>query len=572
MNKYGYFVYEDYPLNAEFTYQTSYQVQTDSDPIQNGIANSGAIDWTTFEAKSKKNLYDTFLPLGSLFDFNRVLYTQHEAEPGNHLMPNVSVDASDKDGYFGNPMQVTFTPDAAYSGSGFALKTFNDYYEIRITVTDEDGTRSKTFERNDDEFYPFIFNGVQSVIVRFLRIKPYSFIKFIAFQFGTIRSFSERDLIGEPTIVNHYSHTGENLEYDTLDLTIRGNKEELNIITGERLTYTTTGQQFYVETATYNNDGTIDITAYDSIALLEGDFLGVYAKTGTAESWIRQALQGDNGTVINVENLFVSEGTQTFSGMLGIIPYKEAAQKLMLGNGVRLRRKNNTYNIFVPHKDFDITANFNEHNIVNGTPTVEELERYGTVRFLKHYYNLNKSGDRVEAFNGLVDIGESTITFSDAFSSLQYYYVSGTDSQGDDILTPVQTSKFIVLEQQSARPHYIKVNNSYTQRIVVVGYPYNESHYGMEYVDSSIPIVYKNNKVNITDCTVMVNLDNYTGFMFGGLAFTYQANKRISFDSVLDATAGDHCQIEFDGKQFEGWITQKKDHMNGLYEYEVMCF
>lgn len=549
MNKYGYFAYEDYPLNATFSrIVPNFSRQYQDYRIYSRVTNLpiGLKDWATFEQNE--------------FDFTQPIWCDNSS----YIMPCVSTDLSDENGFFSSPMTIDITPTEAYSGSGISLKLFNDYYAGGITITDLDGTRTVGIVKNEEEFYPFVFNGMQSMTIKITKVEPYHFLKFAGFQLGRVRIFNDKDLIGEPTIINHFSLTGDDLEYDTLDFTIRDNKSELNIITGERIIYSETNQAFYIDTAVHNSDGTIDISCYDNVAMLEDNFIGVRATTGTASSWIETALQGGKDLAVNVGNMFTT--SQTFSGVIGTDSYREAARLMLLGNAMRVKREDGVFEVFCPQQITDAEVEFNNHNVVS-VPEIELMPKYRVLRFLKHYYTRDVSQGKVEGFNGHVDIGNSRVEFGAPYNSIDWYYVSGTDSNGDDILTPVSSTYFYVIRSGELS---CDVHNEYTQRIVAMGYPFNESSYPIQTVQN-VAVTYKENRINITNCTVLLNLSTYTEFL-NFLKYIYKFDVKMSFRSITDALCGDYVALDIDGVQYNGWVTQKKSNMNGVYDYEVIAY
>jgi len=563
LNKYGYLVYEDYPLVYNATVTTNYAAQEESQPIQKleTLVEEGYHNWATFEKGE--------------FDFEKYLFTY---DPEGK-MAHTSVIISDANGNFERDMIITITPDAAYSGSGFTLRTYNNDYTIVITVTDSDGTRSKTFNKTSDEFYSFVYNGLQSVTINFTKVEPRHFLKVIAYQLGTTRMLQEDDFVEEPKITNNFSLTGEGLEYDTLDFTFRGNKEEFNVITGERITYSKTGQRFYVDSATQNNDGTISVSCYDAVSLLDNDVYAGSVRTASSntEYWAKLLLTKNHDSDISVSIGSLFYENQTFTGYMQEDTFRNLSREFLQGNMLRIKRgKYNKFTVFSPYGTSDFATAFTMHNII-GVPTVETTEQYALIHFSKHRYSVNQKDGKQEVFNGNITKASSLsdtnstehISFSEPYSSLEFYYVSGTDEHDADILSPVESSKFTVVNRWN---NCVDVISLYSERIVIVGYPFKTNYTAINAVNNDIPLVFKNNRLNISDCKVTADKvnDTYTRFK-NALKYIYSFNKIVSLSSVYNANAGDAVKVVFDGYNLKGWITQKTGHMNGVYDYVIAC-
>lgn len=564
MNDFGYFEYDDFPENATATVTQDFQKQTESEDIQvfgTFEARRYYYDYASFEGEG----YDFEKPLFVYEPMTKIAFTTTELSDENGRFP--LTDPEDEYSYF---RDVTITPDRAYSGSGITLKTFNKDYSVYILVTDLDGTKGKFFNKTEDEYYPMQFNGLQSIVLSFRKIEPYSFLKIVGYRLGSVRTLDESIWAENPTLSNYYSLDNESLEYDTLDLVIRGGKEDFNIIEGQKITYSSTLQKFFVNDVTYNENGTISITAYDDISRLEKECRGRMRFGDTIDNILSLAIGGHSDITAYIESTIIPN--QTYSGTLaGDLTYREALRMMLQGNALTLKKIDGAFELFCPSV---YTSDFNVFGITDiiGEPEVEELEKYATVHFSKHRYKLNKKDGKQEVFDGVL---LSAVGFDVRFdepvdtTSTEYYFVIGQNQDGEDILAPVVSSKFILTKQGV---YYRTGVTTYTQRIIMLGYMYNTSYSA---IDAKIPVAinFKNNQLNISDCTVSmdytVSTDDDIDYLSNYLAYIYKFRTKIRLQSLNDYNVGERAQAVWNNNSFRGWITAKKSNLNGIYEYEI---
>lgn len=553
MNRYGYFTFEDFPTGVIGTISIDYNVQL------------GAEDLVQYDRFAPANYHDYASFEKGQFDFEKPLYIPNSANKISH----VSRDLSDEDGYFSNIEMFTVFPDVPCNGSGFSLLTYNEDYTVVITVNDENGTETKTFEKTEDEFFPFPYNGLTSVTFGFRRIEPYRFLKVVGYSFGAVRRLTENDLIGEPEIVNHFSITGEELEYDTLDLTIHGSKENFNIQTGERITHSTTKQAFYVNNCEYNENGTISISCYDHIARLEKLFTGLYANTRDTDTWIENLIKGGySGVNVNMSYPFLAG--QQFEGLIEIMPYREALQMLLCGTAYRLQRSGDIFNVFCPQKQDDFDGNFTVDDIVSD-PQITTHESINKVTFVKYKYKKDKTDGRVEMYHDSIEadsVDSQMIYFNEPAQNLKYYYVVGT-ADDEDILQEIDGTGdgFVVVR---SGVNFVEVNCTVEREYVIKGYPFRETERNLVVKGIRGDTTFYQDDVDISDCTVIISLNDYKTFK-SFLRFVYKYNVTISLDSIKFLDAGDRVKIYLGKRTFSGWITLRRNNLNGVYGYEVAC-
>lgn len=560
MNDYGYFVFEDYPLDAKATISTNYDVQDQSDDIivlkQSDLINLNYTKFATLELDE----FDFFKPL-----YNSEYY-QSQGKIGN-----ISKDLSDTFGRFKDNdvlkhMSINVVPEEHYSGSGFTVMTLMDNYVIRIKVNDKNGIRTQYFFKTTDEFYSFPFDALIDVEFTFSVIQPYHFIKVIGINFGTVRLLQESELVDIPTITNHFSLTGEELEYDILELKVR--QKDMKFVIGERITYSRTKQVFYISNVQTDEEGNASLTCYDDIYRLESKMLGAMRNNDNSATMIQTLLKGSKKDIsVTVDSLLIEN--QTYSGTLDPDSYRETARLMLQGNCGRVKRLgNSSFKVFNPMLDNTIKSEFNDHTITS-VPQIDKSNDPYEVRFSKHYYSEDRTNGKQEFFNGYIrnDGIPEVIEFSGAVSRRATYYVSGTDTDGNDILTPVSSSKFTVI---NGGAYFIEASNLYKERIVCLAYPYKSSTYIISAVNPLPRETFNDTQIRISDCSVIVDMSNYDEFR-EFLLYVYSFNRKISFESITEANAGDYVSITFDGNTYNGWVTSKKDTLNGIFQYEVAC-
>lgn len=550
MNKYGVLTYFDKPSVTRGSITNDLNKQEDSQSIElfDEVLSNGYQDFASFEQGK--------------FDFERPIFTY---DPESKI-PFTTIELSDENGELHNGNYFIFTPDEAYSGSGFTLRTYMEEYDIIINVQDRTGLYRKLFRKTKnqyaDEFFPFIYDGLVKVEIGFGKIPAYHFLQIIGFSLGTIREFGDTDFVSEPQIETHFNLRNEELEYDTLNFSIRGNKEQFYFIAGEKVIYNRTGQEFYVDNAQVNNDGTIDVSCYDKVALLDEVITyGILRQNNIVEdSNIINNLTGGADWTIDttlIENPY-------FSGTIPAETTKrEALLTYMQGCFMCIKRQENKFIFLSPTSaQFDDTpvCEFSNSNVCS-VPEVETLDKITGVHFSRHRYKIDKTQGRVEAFHDNVTKNSNqTLLYGEPYDSVLAYY-----EQSEGNYQPVTSANFTQVE--SGR-YYMTVLNKYNQEIVLMGYPYKVSYTAID-VKPHISSQFKENEIKISDCTICI--DGNTDSIKNHLAYVYSFNQVIKFDSIQEANAGDIVSIKANGIDTVGWIEKKTDYMTGLFSYEVRC-
>lgn len=448
--------------------------------------------------------------------------------------------------------------DEPYSAGGITVKTYFKSYTIRIAAVTSSGTVSKTFRKSatsyTDEFFPIAFDNATKILINFEDLPKNHFFKIIGVSVGGVRFLTEADFVENPTIETNFSLTNEECAFDILSMTIRGGKEDFNFIAGELITEESTGKRFYVDSANLNTNGTIDVTCYDRLAVLEEiPFLGLMRTASPVE--------GDGLiTTAPYELRSTLVSGQTYSGTISSdVSRREALRMFLQGNALCLKRENDTFVYFTPYNEngFEPVVEFDITDICS-EPELEILDKLTRIHFSKHKYNVDTSQGKVEAFRDNVERNvETVISYSEPYTSTGVFY----DNNGT--LVPVSNSEIL-----GSGAYFKKLKNTHSQEIVVTGYPYKVSYTAIE----SIPNIsrqFKENEMMISDCSV--SLDGNIGKFRNYLAEIYKFNKIVSFDSLKEAIAGDYVSVSYDGNSFVGWITRKIDNLTGVYHYEVLC-
>lgn len=572
MNKYGVLLYRDIVGNptGSFTEYTQKQRYAQDIGIYNGSLDKNYGNFATFEQGE--------------FDFEKPIW---QGDPEIYI-PYTSLALSNSSGVVtGN--SFTLTPNEHYSGGGFSIISPMEEYTVQIIVNDY---IKKTFHKSKnsyaDGFFPFPYNNLTSVKFSFTVI-PYHFIKITAIGFGGDRWISDVDFVKEPQIVTHFSLTNEELEYDTLSFSIY-NAEKFNFITGEKIIVDETGtfnigenpKTFYVDTASTNEDGTVDVEAYDDIGRIdELEHTGaVFSGQKLRESATVNYLFANNPYEFG--RAFPGEGGDRETKYSGVIAAgtsrREAIRMYLLANMLTLQRRGRLFYIESP---MTYEWGFPELEITDAdicSPIeVEKLPKVTSVHFSKHRYAVDKSNGKQEAFRDNIarDNTVKRLKYSSPYqpSQTDFYYVKTAGT--NEVLEAVDTSgtppKFDI--QRRAGYFSLVQNNYYSQEIVVKSYPYK-----VNYTEFDVPLTdntqIKENEVNISNNTLCE--DGNDDYFKNYLRKIYSWRTILKFSSIKKMNAGQIIDIDtYDHKEkkmmhYRGIITKKIDRMNGVYDYEVL--
>lgn len=573
MNDYGYFVYVSTPENAdgEFTppyeHDDQYYWNAQTGAIEAGIVNGNTVKTSSsaYLIGGRIKNFASFEP--GEFDFNKPLYDTNSSL----VLPYTNYELSNENGTFGMDRHVVLgvKSDEPYSGEGFVIRTYYKEYDIRIRFIDTHGEHEQDFHKGefDEEFFFFPYDGLTWVQFEFLKVPAYHFYKVIGFGFGTTRLITESDLVEEPTMVSHFSLNNEELELDTLSFTVFGDESKFNFITGNKVTYSEDGKEYFVSTSKQNDDGTISVECYDALAKRDVDFVGTMrTATPVLDTTVLNALFGDLEYTANNISL-TPYASLTWAGTISDdVTYREAIRLFLQGNMLALKRVGNEFRLISPYNTGNTNYRFTEQDIIVA-PTVDNVEKLTRVHFSKHRYMLDKTNGAVEAFRDNVALNEDVVLrFGEPFATQSVYYVSAADQQGNETLTLVDPTKFVT--EQTAAYMRKANNNYYTQEIVIKGFPYKVSYTSIDWK----PIVsnqFKKNEVMISDNGIALGVSSAAFRLL--LSYAYGYDKIIMLQSILNYDAGEKVIINYDDNSYTGWITKKTNNLTGVYEYEIIC-
>ena len=615
-DKYGYLIYNDY---VEGTTDFTVEMATSDVTLQD----ESKLPYDIFKSSdrpyiSKIKNYATFEPNG--FDFGQPIYVPDTAGVGCAIKE------------FGNSLSLTITSELKPSSSGISLKTYMDDYSLSITVNDVDGQRTKSFIKNYDEFYVIPYTELTKAIIT-ITPPDNCFVKLVAIGLGRVLKFGGKNLVNTPRINTHFSLTNDELEYDTLDFEILGRKSEYNIVVGEKVTVSKDNRIFYIDNFNYNENGTISITAYDSVSQMETIYMGSMRVNRDSLASIK-VLAGAGINLNKVDGEFLYDN-QLWSGVTEPqVSYREALRLFMRGNAVSLvRNGNNSWRVFCPYRRHNVDNEFNEKNIVNELPTVDFVQKPAKIKFAKHSFTVDRRNVNIKklktnttsttknlyttlvgygvAYDGEIDneskkdafriwfdtpvANKSFYYYDDSVSEPQrvYYGIGGTqalthppDSDGD-IQTDIFEMQSLILPTGEVgvinQSGYFCVDivvpkkeltDIKTLSLMCVGKIYQDKVYMLSTSYRDEPS-FNNKEVEITDTRLILSLEgtgktNYNDFN-AYLRYIYQFKDKVTLQSILDISPGSYVHIVFNNYNSYGWITQKTDNLNGLYEYEVMC-
>ena len=566
MNDYGYLVYDSdiEAANANVFANEFFAKQSQAENIilHHGITPRGYRNWASFEQGE--------------FDFEKPIYTGNAWD----LIPFTTMQVSNEDGLFEDEEQHEFDfvfymkLTEAYSGDGFTLVTDYDEYELEIHFFDNFGEHDynfvKTKDMQDEFFYcPYESLDTDYFVTFAMKIPPFHFGKVLAVGFGGTRIITDENFAEEPQFDHYFSLMSDELPLDTLTLKIYSDNN-FKPVSGNKITNYFTGQEFYVQTVEYNADQTFTVNCYDALVKRDISFSGMMrSNTAVKNTAVMEALLGDLS--YSFDSTTDGFNTLTWAGTVtDERTCREALRILLQGFTMALRKMGEQFIIISPFNTTYTPRVLNESNIVS--VEVEKLEPYTRAHFSKHRFTVDKTNGLQEAYRDFVELYNQqsdnieTLSFGEPYNSVLVYYVSA-QSGDTETLTPVNPNNFVVTQTGA---YLIKAKNlSYTQEIVVKGYPYKTSYTSIDY-KPDVSSQFKENELMISDCTVALNVSNSA--YKRRLEFYAKFDTVITLQSIKNYGAGEKVTVDIDEKTFEGFITHKTDRMNGLYEYEILGY
>jgi len=568
MNDYGVLYYDSDVGSASATidrtyYKAFFSNQTNSENVfvHHGLTPTNYQNWASFEQGE--------------FDFKKPIFMPNT----DGKIPYASKAVTGEDGTFYDAeddysplFSLYITPTEHYSGDGFTLRTYFDEYKINVNIQDKDGVRSKEFIKTkemQDEFFYFPFEDLEDIVISFIKIPPFHFIKIISFGFGGTRLITDENLVENPQFDHYFSLMSDELPLDTLTFRVFGNDNNFKFVTGSKIT-AATGEEFFVDTAQQNADNTITVNCYDALAKRDVAFSGMMrTNTDVRDSTVVKALFDD--LEVFFDQTTSSFRLLTWAGTVSDdVTYREAIRMWLQGCTLSLKRYGPWYLITSPFNDIETAKVFNKTDIIS--IDFKALERYTRIHFSKHKYTVDKKNGLQEAFRDTVEIYDpetdniQTLSFGEPYSGVLFYYVSA--QSGDDETLTIVDPNYFVISQTGA--YLVKAKNiNYYQEIVAKGYPYKTSYTSIDYYPQ-ISKQFKDNELMISDCTVALNVSNSA--YRRRLEFYAKFDTIITLQSLKNYWAGDKVRVSIDGKTYEGFITHKTDTMAGVYDYEILGY
>lgn len=451
MNKYGYFRYSDFAVGAKETasYSLNARLQSGSslDSLNTGV---DAYDYASIE----QDAYVTDKP--------KPFYN---TEHGLGLLTAVT---SDENGDFTEPLRLTADFPVYYSMTGITIHSRNIIRSMEIIgYRDGELVKRRFYSAvRYEQFYDFAADGVNRIVFVINKInKPYHFFGIYNIEYGRIRMFDDVTQVSA-SVTNHFSVLGDTLEYDTLDLAVI-NPEQGDYLFQRKqpidyIFEDAPQSRFYVNSGDEYENNTIRVLAYDEIANLEGDFLGGMYRAYPLDSMIADIVGND----IAYETVGTADITLT--GYLPVSSRRKALQTVLQGSNIRCYKGEKL--VFKPLADETNALRLDESNIIEKPQKSKKQEiRSVTVKL----HNYSKSGEEAEVYHWYISKTENVLmTFSTPVYDLKAYEVTGTDENGQDIVSSEQSENVTFIEQGA---NHCIVSNSSDSKIVIKGLKYSDS-------------------------------------------------------------------------------------------------
>ena len=537
-NKYGYFKYMDFANGADENSQLStpneLQENADLELLRQGREFP---QYQTLE----QNEYDTRFP----FQFY---------QPG-YSVGFLTSDISDQNGVFATPIVLDIQFSEYFSMTGLTIATRS---VVRKAVVEgyRDGeliARGEFSAETRSHFYPIELEFVNAIKFTVYEIAdPYHFLGIYSISYGRIKDFGDQEIVSAQ-ITSNFSVLGDNLEYDTLDLTLKSpddigayifqRKQVINFIKDENYEL-----RMFVDAGSKNQNGTVSITAYDSISNLEDTFLGgMYSNAPVYD--IIKAICGDR-----IWFTFDADRTIPLTGYIPICTKRKALQMVLQAANLRCYKAHRL--VFAPLETDVRTEVLDETNIL-GDPKIKENEPIRSVEV--NFHNYSKISDETELYHWYVAQNENVqITFSSPAHSLSAYEVTGVDSNGQDIIS-TKISENVRFVEVGA--NYCVIYNTSPNKIVIKGKGYADSTASVKISNKFVlrDEVYSDIIINMTihgdvekTCQIAYN--------------QYAKRNSIKFKTLQDLKIGGLYSIL--GESY--YIKRKKTNLDGLYEVEAV--
>ena len=541
MNKYGYFKYADVAFGAkeDASYTTNEELQEGAALTQLSVGVE-PYDFASFE----KGAYITSKP--------KLLYK------GQQNLGYLSKTISDENGLFETPISLIITFDNYYTTTGITINSKNQILDLEIVAyQNENEIARKSFvAESKNQFYPIDIELANKIEIMVKKIaEPFHFFGFFNIEYGTIRLFEESNF-QNATIVRNFSVLGDTLEYDTLDLSIVDTTNENYLFQKKQpIDYIVNNDKkriFYVNEGQKADDVITNLSCYDEIANLEDEFLGGIYELYNCKSLIDEIMEGKDIAYqvdTSVEGILID-------GYIPITTRRKALQMLLLGANIRCFKRDKLY--FEPIDYSVMPLVLSENNILQN-PQKTKKQGIRSVTVKSHYYL--KGTEERELYHWYISTTKNvTITFSSPMHNLRAYEVTGTDENGNDIVSTTQSNKVTFVKKSA---NYCIVSNKSNNKIVIKGFQYVES---VEEHKKTNDII--SNIGNYEDIVVdlMIMGSGYSEPICEDLYRLYSRKNSIKFLTMENLELGHRYNI-LGENLFIKSISQK---LNGIYEVEAV--
>ena len=384
-------------------------------------------------------------------------------------------------------VEITITLPSTYTLSGITLGCVNLLSSVTISYANAGGVtiREETFDSEyiteKLQFFNMVGEGV-----RFIKItihsteSPYSFIGVYRIDLGSLRIFDETNLIGAE-VNSYFSVDGSTIEYDTAKLKIfHEDNVEYAFLKKQPLVYKDSSgkviNKFFIESGESENEYISTLKAYDSIANLEGKFLGGKYGFGNSEPYpvmsLLDDILGDTGVSYNpigINNIYVT-------GYIPICTKRKALAMLCRGTNIRCFKSGSSL-AFMPFSLTD-TEEYTDNEIVEN-PLIKRKQTIGRLNVAEHNYEI--SNEEVELYNWYLQKGENTeqiVEFSQPVWKVVPYEVTRTDTEtGMDVVEPSTNITFLEYPSKSNNiANHVKIGRLNTaNKVVLKGYKINDN-------------------------------------------------------------------------------------------------
>lgn len=424
----NYFEYQDFPKldRSGINISTSEQLQSNSnvEQLKHGVK---SYDYASFE----KDAYITSHP--------KVLM------PSNAKLGVVEKTTTDNSGR-GELLLYFNLSSNSISFSGITIEFVNIPKRIMISYYGTDGAFQKNesfYPTSKKEFFSFPAEATGEVhLYLYDTQKPHHFLGVTRVEFGQTVVFDATNLV-DASVISHYDVDGSTLQYDVAELTIFTGENDSEYLFQKKqpVVYKddegNTLHKFYIENGNNNDDATANLTAYDSISLLEDEYLGgIYGfNTGMTEApktTYKTLIDGVlSGTGVEYE---ISESIKDIelSGYIPICTRRKALVLILKGTNTRIVKREGKL-LFKPINEAESVV-YTKSNVAEN-PSVSKTSKIGKLTVLEHKYQ--KGTEPVDLYNWYLKQGNNTmqlIKFDRPVYKILAYEVTGTDENGFDII------------------------------------------------------------------------------------------------------------------------------------------